>query len=363
MLCALCVGAEAFRCESAEDCNYNGNCTKGSCTCAPGWRGDACDGLNLVPTKRSLGYQNSILGQNVTSWGGSVVKGDDGMYHMYAAEIYGYCGMNVWLSNSFVVHATSPDPSSVPFVKQGLVFDVFSHEPIAARAPTGEYVVYFTAVLAPNPLPVNGGQRCADCANGISPAVCGTDGNRNASVNLPTYMVYSKDPNGPWSDPVMVPTTDVFADSNFAPVIRPDGGLIALTRGAVMHASDWKNMSTYKVVGGWTDEGEDPFIWQDAAGIFHGIVHMGPRDQTYGMHYFSVDGTTWTASKNQGHAYDNVLTYTDGGSTALKCRERPHIVLDENKIPVGLTNGAAQVSCHDAGSDDHAFTSYQAIQP
>ena len=52
--------------------------------------------LDLAPIKdRKLGYQYFLDGQNVSSWGGSVVRGDDGTYHMYAAEIGDFCGTSV----------------------------------------------------------------------------------------------------------------------------------------------------------------------------------------------------------------------------------------------------------------------------
>eukprot|EP00755_Sulcionema_specki_P006090 Sspe_Gene.34507::Locus_16771_Transcript_1_1_Confidence_1.000_Length_1291::g.34507::m.34507 len=280
---------------------------------------------------------------------------------MYAAEIADNCGMNVWLANSRVIHASSPDPLTVPFTKQGVVQGVFSHEPVAARAPTGEYVVYYTAVFPINHPPVKGGQRCTGCKDGISPASCGTDGSeRNRSVNLPTYMVYSKSPNGPWSTPAMVPGTDQFADSNFAPLILPNGSLVALTRNTVYQGKDWKDVSSYKAVGNWPEEGEDPSLWIDGNGVLHAIIHMGPRSDTYGMHYFSTDGVTWTPSPNKGHAYPAFLNFTDGSDLHLGCRERPHIVVN-GTTPIALTNGAAPVTCHDAGANDHAYTSLQII--
>ena len=73
-------------------CNYNGRCSGGSgagvqCACDAAWRGAACDALALDATAAELGYQgvDPANGGNLTSWGGSVVIGDDGMYHMYAA--------------------------------------------------------------------------------------------------------------------------------------------------------------------------------------------------------------------------------------------------------------------------------------
>jgi hypothetical protein len=45
--------------------------------------GDGCDVLDLIPSPRTLGY-HAVYGANSTStWGGSVVRGDDGSWHMY----------------------------------------------------------------------------------------------------------------------------------------------------------------------------------------------------------------------------------------------------------------------------------------
>jgi hypothetical protein len=261
LLAALLSPAFASTCASNANCSYNGACEAGACACTPPWTGAACDELALLPLDEAsaqLGYQGAVGGETVSSWGGSVVGPDEsGVYHMYAAEMGLFCGINTWLSNSIVIHATSPDPLTVPFVRRSVVQGAFAHEPIAARAPSGEFVVFFSAVLPPQPLPVKGGRPCEGCAGGVSVASCGTDANRNASVMLPTYMVFSADPDGPWSAPQMVPGTDVYADSNFAPLINADGSLLALTRGAVYRAADWRDVASYKNVGSWPDHGED----------------------------------------------------------------------------------------------------------
>ena len=91
---ALAAGASPLYCP---ECNFNGRCSAlqvapadikdgvPSCLCDAAWRGAACDELALEVTDASLGYQGHSGGQNITSWGGSVVAGDDGTYHMYAA--------------------------------------------------------------------------------------------------------------------------------------------------------------------------------------------------------------------------------------------------------------------------------------
>uniref|UniRef100_A0A0G4I0M9 EGF-like domain-containing protein n=1 Tax=Chromera velia CCMP2878 TaxID=1169474 RepID=A0A0G4I0M9_9ALVE len=361
---------EAHSCHSDADCNYNGRCSKPAmqkwkCACDAQWRGDACDVLNLVSVdkKTPLGYRGtSEDGTPVSSWGGSVVAGDDGLFHMYASEIVGGCGMNVWLSNSQVIHATSSDPVREPFVKRDIVAPAFAHEPMAARAPSGEFVVWYTAVLPPGKLPVMGGEACAGCSDGNSVASCGTDGNRNASVNLPTYMVYSTHPGGPWSDPQLVPGTDVFADSNFAPVIKDDGSLVALSRSGVWTAPDWRDVESYRQVDSWEDRGEDPMVWIDRRGVFHCIVHVN-RIETTGLVYYSLDGLTWIPSGGGGHAYEHVVQYTDGSSVAFGCRERPHIVQNREGDIIALTTGSSPVTCHSTEEpvSDYSYTLLQVV--
>jgi hypothetical protein len=70
----------------------------GSCTL---WK----FGLNCQPTcsildikRRPSGAAPAMYGYspNVTSWGGNVVAGDDGLYHLYVSEMVGGCGLNTW---------------------------------------------------------------------------------------------------------------------------------------------------------------------------------------------------------------------------------------------------------------------------
>ena len=374
ILCYLCIIISiTVTAVSDADCNYNGANISGSCVCVRPWIGLLCDMLdlsNVTSESVLLGYQGVANdGSAISSWGGSVILDDDGVSHMYLAEIEGGCGINVWLSNSAVIHASSPDPLTVPFKRVSVVQGVFSHEPIAVRAPTGEFVVYFTAVLPPGLLPVNGpgngiGEPCTGCSNGISVKSCGTDSNRNASINLPTYMVYSMNPDGPWSPPALVPSTDVFADSNFAPWINTDGSLLALGRNLIWKALDWKNVSSYTVIGSWIDNGEDPFIWRTADGIYHGIIHHG-RPRSYGIHYYSeTNGFSWVGANTKigwSKAFSSTIQYSNGTDETFFCRERPHIVLNKEGTIMALTNGAALVACHEAGADDHSFTFLQGM--
>merc|ERR1740117_191221 len=102
--------------------------------------------MNFEPTKRSPRTALATVdeyGLQVSSWGGSVLRHDDGSWHMWAAEMAGGTGIKSWITNSQVVHAVADSPLG-PWTRRDTVFPVFAHEPTVARAPTGEYVMYFT---------------------------------------------------------------------------------------------------------------------------------------------------------------------------------------------------------------------------
>lgn len=69
--------------------------------------------------------------------------------------------------------------------------------------------------------------------------------------------------------------------------------------------------------------------------------HVGWGDP-FGFHYYSDDGGyTWGGNNNQ-KVYENVVELVGGGSKILSRRERPHVVLGTNGVPVGLTNGVTE---------------------
>ena len=73
-------------------------------------------------------------GHNTSSWGGAVLKGGDGQYHMWAAEMTEHCGIGTWQQNSRVIHATSTEPGG-SYVRKDVVWEVFSHEPEVVPGP------------------------------------------------------------------------------------------------------------------------------------------------------------------------------------------------------------------------------------
>jgi hypothetical protein len=334
------------RCADEADCSYNGICGDGgTCKCHPQWMGKHCAQLHLVATDKSAGLQSSDTHGRVSSWGGSVVQGDDGVYHMWAAEMTNNTGILVWMSNSRIRHAVSRRGAFGPFEPADIAFGLWGHEPTVARAPTGEYVLFWTAHFG-GQVPCSG-IPCGDGDNGNSvmdpKKHCLNIHDCTEPTNLDSFMSYAKDPAGPWSEPVLVPKGDFGSgDTNLAPIIKEDGSLFGLGRpGWVWRATDWRNMSSYVVEKvGETVLGEDPFVYRDPhnVSVLHALSHAGHYDSS-GGHVWSTDGGKSWHCHNTTAAYGSLIKYADGTQQSLSRRERPHLVLDEQGEPLALTNG------------------------
>ena len=357
-------------CSSAADCSFNGKCAQsGSCSCYPQWMGKHCGQLRLIPTARDAGLQSRDARGRVSSWGGSVVRGDDGLYHMYAAEMTHHCGIVVWLSNSQIRHAVATRADG-PFEARDLAEPVWGHEPTAARAPTGEYVLFWTASFGKD-VPCSK-KPCEHCNDGDSiidaSPTCLPDTRCTYTVPLLTYMSYARAPNGPWSKPEPLPSPPNMGDTNFAPIIRDDGSLIALGRPPwIWRAAHWRNVSSYtfEQSAGGTIDGEDPFLYVDPRdpAVLHGLSHAGGWDSS-GGHVWSQDhGKTWSGFGDVA-AYGSLIEYEDGSYASLSRRERPHLIFDADGVPVALTNGATDAwpCTHPENCPrDHCFTVLQRL--
>lgn len=192
---------------------------------------------------------------------------DQGTWYMWAAEMAGGCGISTWLSNSIIAYSTATDPAGL-FTRHSSTWPVFTHEPVVARAPIGEFVMFFTStnylgVGSTDPCPFAGGEtpvpggQAAFCSNfpgdGSSGHDCRGRG-RNWSMPLPTYMSWTARPAGNLSMPVAVPHVQQapLIDSNLYPIIFRNVSFLGFWRNDddrgsihVCTATDWRDPTTY----------------------------------------------------------------------------------------------------------------------
>lgn len=70
-LCLATAPPPPGLCASDADCNLNGQCNNGTCTCYTPWAGLSCGVLDLQPVP--TGAEGYGMSPNLTSWGGNVV--------------------------------------------------------------------------------------------------------------------------------------------------------------------------------------------------------------------------------------------------------------------------------------------------
>jgi len=342
------------RCSSEADCSYNGVCTNSLCECGAAWYGDRCQLLHLLPATRNTGLR--IIdkgGHNTSTWGGSVIFDQaSNVSHMWAAEMSHNCGLDTWTTNSRIVHATSSVPNG-NYTRQSLVVPAFAHEPNVVRAPSGEFVMYYTASFPDDPPP----EACMACTDGSTPADAECPG--GPAGDGPTYMIYAKEPHGPWSKPQQLfnsQTNFTNLDTNLALVILPNNSVVGIARNEgppttdlthLVTAEDWRDPESYK--GRWTTllfpnatvvdkRGvEDPFLYVDKRGVYHAVFHNQIENDDMrlcGGHAYSVDGLTWVFT---GTSWGNRVRFSDGTTYTFSRRERPHFVFGDPKDPYKIT--------------------------
>ena len=249
------------------------------------------------------------------------------------------------------MHAVAEDPDRPwEFQRKETVFPVFAHEPTVSRAPSGEYVMFYSTNYGQKRIPCTG-YSCHGF-NGTSDLSCPNDQQCTISEPLLTFMSYASDPDGPWSTPVRVPTPDG-ADTNMACLIREDSSITCMARPAIgmFNASNWRDVSAYKnympntlrVKPDGVFRGEDPMMWRDERGVYHSVLHGGGWESPFGYAYWSLDGVTWHGD-NDVKVYENIVETTGGGPPMnLSRRERPHVAFGKDgTTPIALSNGITQ---------------------
>ena len=95
--------AAAVPCRTDFECSFNGECTAGSCVCAPAWTGAYCHELNLLPANNNTGLNQLHDEPPISHWGAAVLLGDDQLYHMHLLQPMCTASLALSLSMSLCV--------------------------------------------------------------------------------------------------------------------------------------------------------------------------------------------------------------------------------------------------------------------
>ena len=327
-------------------------------------RRDAVDGQLKLPP----GYDFSKMIQPAPAsakfvddkfeiWGGSVVQGKDGLYHMYYSRWPRELSHWAWVTHSEIAHAVSESPTGP-----------WKHRDVALPARGGDY---WDGNCTHNPTVLRRGNRyylyyMGNRGNGKVDKPLNWEHRNLQRIGVAT----AESPNGPWKR-FDKPVIDVSADdkapdslcvSNPSVAFRPDGGVIMVYKcvgkerplpfgGPVRHLTAIadnpvgpfkKTMKEAFSVPGENFAAEDPYIWR-GVDRYWAIVKDNKGNFTNvgtSMALFeSVDGFDWKLSRSPLVSTLQV-NWEQTGLQELSALERPQIVLVDGK-PVALCCAAA----------------------
>ncbi|WP_158843899.1 glycoside hydrolase family protein [Algibacter sp. L1A34] len=291
-------------------------------------------------------------------WGSSVIKGEDGLYHMYASRWPKYLPFHPgWMIQSEIVHAiskTADGPYQFKDVALGnrgtQYWDGKScHNPKIVKYKD-TYILYYMGSTHPFEDVTEGN---VDQFNLSSKwCIAARWGKR---VGIAT----SKSPNGPWKRrdaPVLEVKPNSyysFLTSNPSPLIKEDGSVVLLFKGrsykedGITHSDMSIGVATaptfdgeYTVIGDKPlfsvehfGEVEDPHLWGDAKGY-----HMIAKDQRGaitgghgdGLLAHSTDGIHWVVDDNP-RAYTKMVKWNNGKTIKQGQLERPFVLVEDGK--------------------------------
>lgn len=300
----------------------------------------------LLPAPRQGGFRR----EDAWIWCGSVVKGEDGRYHMFASMWEKSVPFSPnWLTNSKIVYAVSDTPEGpYSYVKDVLpprgceYWDgMMTHNPTIHKYGD-TYLLFYTGTTysAERPTPTTP----------VSPEL-----RLEARQNQRIGVARASSPEGPWIRPdrpcleVRRGSWDSFFTTNPAPCVLPDGGILLL------YKSTWSDTAPIQYGVAYAESGEGPFerIGADAPIAFgdeaipyedayvwrqDGLFHMLFNDMTgkltgedhAGAYAISEDGIHWKLAESP-KAYSRRVLWDDGRITVQGALERPQLLIQEGR--------------------------------
>ena len=293
-------------------------------------------------------------------WCGSVIRGDDGQFHMFASRWPKKLPFHPgWMVASEVVHAVAATPEG-PYQFKDVALPArgaeywdgrSTHNPRIVKHKDTYYIFYMGST---NPF--------ADITNPdtltLESPYC-TVGRANKRIGL----AWSKSLNGPWNrnDRPILDTKPgtfySFLTSNPSPLVNEDGSVLLMFKSRrykkdyPFQSSMMIGMASAKRIEGpysvivkeplfgenKIGEIEDPFFWRDESGF-----HMIAKDQRgtitgqfhSGMYAHSKDALHWVLDRSP-LSYSRTMKWNNGTTQTMGQLERP-FVLFQKGIPTHL---------------------------
>ena len=292
----------------------------------------------VLPTEDSFGFNQ----KDYWTWCGSVIKGEDNKYHMFASRWPKSLSFNLyWITNSEIVHAVSDKPEG-PFTFSDVVLPPrgeeywdgkMTHNP-AIRKHGDTYLLYYVGTTYKGDMPDAEHPIAVDSPKKL-------EAHQHERIGLAT----AKSPYGPWTrsdKPILdvVPNSwEQYLVSNPSPFVFDDGRVMLFYKGVeklkthaigVALADNWagpykrKSDKPFEMGIG----AEDPTIWFEN-GKFHALLLDHDRKFSDKEIYYaqSKDGLKWE-TENNPVAITKDIKLADGNISKHGAIERPSVLIE-----------------------------------
>jgi len=294
---------------------------------------------------KTVSCNNGFELKDYWAWGSSVVKGDDGLYHMFVSRWNKKLPFPVsWVTDSEIVHAIS-EKASGPYH--------FSDIALSKRDPH-----YWDGQSCHNPKIVRYKDKYILYYMGSTHNPESLTEIILRGANKRVGIATADSPYGPWTrfeDPIIPTKSNTFYSfhtSNPSPIIHKDGSVLLMFKARAYEgdlpgkmnigiAKADNYLSPYKVISDEPVFGpnkfgeiEDPSIWLDDEG-YH-MLAKDMNDKICGEHHAGIlchsdNGIDWRLDDNP-LAYSKHITWDDGEKTYLGQMERAFPLVENGKI-------------------------------
>ncbi|WP_200975053.1 glycoside hydrolase family protein [Echinicola sp. 20G] len=287
-------------------------------------------------------------------WGGSVIKGEDGLYYMFASRWPKHLGMSAWVTNSEIVLAVADKPEG-PFSFKKVVLPargkqywdgMMTHNP-NIHYHDGKYILFYIGLNYEFDQPEKVGAT--------------RELYEEAWNHKRIGVAVADSPFGPWKRmdaPILQPRPgkwDGAIISNPAPVIHEDGSVLLIYKSAPVpyparNQNRTMNFGVATASHYWgpyerkgednqikllpiSSDVEDPYIWYDGS-KYHMLAKCMNEAITgesgAGFLASSEDGLVWKTSENP-IAYSRNITFSNGEKVNLPKLERPQVLIQNGQ--------------------------------
>lgn len=304
----------------------------------------------ILPAPKNGGFRM----EGYWVWCGSVIRGDDGRYHMFASRWPRNLEFGPhWVTNSEIVRAVSDTPEG-PYTFAEVVLPPrgeehwdgrMTHNPTVHRCGD-TFLLFYTGVTYSGPTPTPdrpldmGGKRLTY-----------TEPWRNKRLGLAT----APSVEGPWTRrdaPLIEPRPghwDAIATTNPAPCVAEDGSCLLVYK-SISHLDDLLRLGVARAAhyeGPYErpvdapifnfdetgDHVEDAYVWRagDRYELIMKDMKGGPSGEMgAGVHALSEDGLHWRLAEAP-KAWSRRVKWDDGSETEQFRVERPQLLIQDGR--------------------------------